>query len=208
MKSKLLIGLLVTLSMSACNPRKAVIRDELRVIEKTSKDTTQTKFVQESAGIFARILFEKQGIQRTKLSRSHWAMACDRNATVIATYVAFLKALEKQLPDELPAVVTYESMISKAGKAKIVEYNVAQTEIMMGNSIKNISLFGDPSADAEVEGVLRRLREKHGASATGKKILDSLDMEHQQGLQDQAKGIKPWESPRRPGAGGSNETVD
>ncbi len=33
MKSKLLIGMFVALVLSACNSRKAVIRDELRVIE-------------------------------------------------------------------------------------------------------------------------------------------------------------------------------
>ena len=197
MKSKLFI-LLVALGLSACEQKNAAIQDELRLIEKTSKDTSQTKYIRESAGTFADILSAKQEIPDAKWSRAHWAMSCDRNPTVIATYVAFLKALEKQLPNELPEVETYEAMKDKAGSAKFIEYNVGQTAIMMSNSIQDITLFGDPTADAEVEGILRRLREKHGASETGKKILDFLNMIHGQGLTARSWGIKPWESPRRP----------
>ncbi len=38
----------------------------------------------------------------------------------------------------------------------------------MSDSIQNVFLFGDPAAHAEVEEVLKRLEEKHGASETGK----------------------------------------
>lgn len=198
MKSKLSIAVIAALVFTACDQKNAAIRDELRLIEKTSKDASQTKYIKESAGIFADILFGNQETRRAKLSRAHWAMSCDRNPTVIATYVAFLKALEKQLPNELPSVETYEAMKDKAGSAKLISYNVGQTAIMMSNSIRNITLFDDPTADTEVEGVLRRLREKHGASETGKKILDFLNIVHQQGLTARSSGTKPWESPRRP----------
>jgi hypothetical protein len=198
MKSKLLCAMLAALFLTTCEQKNAAIRDELRVIEKTSKDTTQTKCIQESAGTFADILSGKQGISDDKRSRAHWAMACDRNPTVISTYVAFLKALEKQIPDKLPSVETYEAMEVKLGKERIIEYNVARTVSMMSSSIKNISLYGNAAADAEIDEILRQLNAKHGASETGKKILEFLNIVHEQGIGNRAKGIKPWESPRRP----------
>lgn len=89
-------------------------------------------------------------------------------------------------------------MKAKAGKAKVVEYNIGQIVIVMSNSIRNITLYNDPSADAEVQGVLKRLQEKHGTSETGKEILAFLKIVHEQGLGDRANGIKPWALPRRP----------
>ncbi len=198
MKSHLLSILLVALGLSACERKTAAIQNELRVIEKTAKDTTQTHYIRESAETFTDILTRKQRIPDSKRSRAHWAMACDRNATVIATYMAFLKALEKQIPDELPAVETYEAMSKRLGKATIIEYNVAQTVFMMSSSIKNISLYGDPSADLEVKEILKRLQDKHSTSETGKIILERFNIERQQGLTARSWGIKPWESPRRP----------
>jgi hypothetical protein len=198
MRSKLLFGLLVALILSSCNPKSAVIQDELRLIEKTAKDTSQTKYIRDSAAIFSEILTEKQEISRTKLSRAHWAMVCDPNPAVITTYVAFLKALEKQIPDKLPSVEIYEAMHDKVGRSEIVEYNVGQTAIMMSNSIQNISLYGNALADVEVEGVLKRLTEKLGTSETGKKILEFLNMVHGQGLEERKSEHKPWKSPRRP----------
>ncbi len=198
MNSKLLIGLLAALVFSGCDTKNAAIQNELKIIEKTTKDTSQTKHIRESAGIFSEILSEKQKISRTKLSRAHWAMVCDPNPTVIATYVAFLKAVEKQMSEKLPSVEEYEAMKSKLQRSEIVEYSVAQTVSMMSSSINNISLCGDPTADAEVEGVLKRIQKKHGASKTGKIILERINMEYQQGLNEQKRGIKPWEDSRRP----------
>lgn len=198
MKSKALITMFATLFFSACEKKNTVIKNELQITEKTAKDTTQTKYIRESAQTFTDILSEKPQLADTKSSRAHWAMVCDRNPTVIATYVFFLKALEKKLPDKLPSVEAYEAMAAKLGNAKIIEYNVAQTVSTMSSSIKNISLYGDPSADVEVEGVLRRLKEKHSASETGRMILERLSIEREQGITARSWGIKPWESPRRP----------
>lgn len=198
MKSNAIIVILTALAFSACEQKNLAIQNELSVIEKTAKDATQTNYIRESARTFADILSEKQGITDSKLGRAHYEMARSRNETTIATYVAFLKALEKKIPDILPEVDAYEGMKDKAGKATIIEYNVAKTIIIMSNSIGNISLYSDPTADAELEEVLKRLNEKHGNSETGKKILKLFNMEHENGLQDREKGIKPWESPRKP----------
>lgn len=198
MKPKLIFGMFVALVLSACERKTAAIQTELTLIEKTAQDTSQTEYVRESSKTFTDILLEKQEFPDTKLRRAQWEMSRSRNATTISTYVAFLKAVEKQLPNKLPSVATYEAMKAKIGKAKIVEYNVAQTVFMLSNSIRNISLYGDPVADAEVEGVLQRLKEKHGTSETGKKILERLNIEREQGLGDRARGTKPWDSPRKP----------
>ncbi len=167
--SKLQIVILTALVLNACDSKTASIQSELKTIEKTAQDPTQTQYVRESASIFSDILSEKKGVLNSKLGRAHWSMVCDRSATAIATYLAFLKALEKQLPDELPSVETYLDMRSKAGNSKIIEKNVGQTQIMMSNSIKNISLYGDSTADAEVEGVLKRLKEGAAPLRPGKK---------------------------------------
>jgi hypothetical protein len=198
MKLKPLILMLVALGLSACNKKNTAIQNELKILEKTAKDTSQTKYIRESAGTFAEFLSEKQEISQTKLSRAHWAMACDPDPTVIVTYVAFLKALEKQIPEKLPSVEAHEVMKSKVGRSEIVEYTLAQTVFMMSSSIKNISHYGDPAADAEVDRVLKRIKEKHGTSKTGQIIMERLNMERQQGLNEQKRGIKPWQSPRRP----------
>lgn len=113
MKTKLLFALLVTLLLSGCDQKTAAIRTELRLIEKTAKDANQLDFVREGAGVFANILSEKQGILRRELFRADWQMASSRNATTITTYVAFLKALEKKIPEKLPSVETYLAMKKK-----------------------------------------------------------------------------------------------
>lgn len=118
MKTKLLFTLLITLFLSACNPKTAAIRNELRLIQKTAKDNSQPEFVRESAGVFANILSEKQGTPRSELMRSHWHMVAARNTTTIATYVAFLQAIEKKLPDKLPPVEIYESMKKKRDRRR------------------------------------------------------------------------------------------
>jgi hypothetical protein len=66
---------------------------------------------------------------------------------------------------------------------------------MLGESIKEISLYDDPTAEVEIEGVLKRFRQQHGTSETGRKILEFLNMVREQGLQARSRGIKPWESP-------------
>jgi hypothetical protein len=196
MKTKHLSALLVTLLLSGCDQKTAVIRTELRLIEKTAKDTTQREAVRKSAEIFADILSEKQEMPRTDWSFAHMGMMGSRNPTTITTYVAFLKALEKKLPDQLPSADTYQAMEDKAGRAKFIEYNVAKTVLMMSNSIRNITLYNDPSADAEVEGVLKRMTEKYGTLGAGQKILDLLNTVHDHGLNERSRGIKPWESPK------------
>jgi hypothetical protein len=207
MKSKLFFTLLITLLLSGCDQKNAVIRDELRLIEKTSKDANQFDFVRESAGRFADILSEKPGIRQRQVFRAHWQMNSCRNEATIAAYVAFLKALEKKVPEILPSVEVYESMNNKAGASDIIEYTLGQTAIMMSNSIRNITLYNDPAADAEVEGVLRSLREKHGTTETGKKILEFLNMVHGQALTDRSGSSKPWESPSRARPGDVGETT-
>ncbi len=200
MKSKLLFGVLVAFVVNACEKKISAVQTETTLFEKTSKDTTQTEYVRKGASVFMGIISKKPGISREELRVSHVAMVCSRNPITITTYVAFLKKLEEQLPDELPAAEIYASMKSRAGTATMIEYNVAQTVIMMSNSIENISLYGDPTADREVEGVLKRLKEKHGTSETGTKILEFLNIVHTQGLEARGRGIKPWESPGRSGS--------
>jgi len=197
MKTKLLLAMLVTFLLSGCNPKTAAIKNELRLIEKTAKDTKQVDFIRESAEVFANVLSEEQGILRRKLFTAHWDMVCSRNATTIATYVAFLKAIEKKLPDQLPPVEVYEAMKNKAGSSEVVLYNLGQTVIMMSNSIQSITLYNDPAAAAEVEGVLKRLKQKYGTSETSEKIMELLNTVHGHGLQSRARGNKPWESPRK-----------
>jgi len=209
MKTKLLFALLVTLVLSGCDRKTAAIRTELRLIEKTAKDASQFDFVREGAGYFSDILSEKPGILQDQVFRVHWQMISCRNATTINTYVAFLKALEKKIPDQLPSVEVYQTLEDKAGASTIIEYTLGQTAIMMSNSIQNITLYNDPAADAEVEGILRRLKDKHGASETGKKLLEFFNMVHGQSLTSRAGGNKPWESSRRarPGDVGKIEEV-
>jgi len=134
MKTKLIFAMLVTLLPSACNPKTAAIKNELRLIEKTAKDTNQTEFVRESAGVFANILSEEQGMLRRGLFTAHWDMVSSRNATAIATQVAFLKAIEKKLPDQFPPVETYQAMKNKAGSAEIIEYHLGQTVIPLSQT--------------------------------------------------------------------------
>jgi hypothetical protein len=198
MKTKLLFTLPVTLFLYGCDQKTSAIRPELRLIDQTVKDTSQKEFVRESAEVFAKILSEKQGATRHELMKAHWDMVLSRNETTIATYVAFLKAIEKKLPDHLPPVETYEAMKNKAGSSKILEYNLGQNVIMMSNSIQNITLYNDPQADAEVEGVLKRLKEKYISSETLEKILGFLNMVHGQALESRAGKSKPWESSRIP----------
>lgn len=212
MKTKLLITLLITLSLSCCERQKTVVPPEIQVIQKTSKDANQFDFVRESAGRFSDILSEKPGIRQRQVFRAHWQMISCRNEATIAAYVAFLKTLEKKVPGTLPPLEAYLEMKKNAGASEVIEYTLGQTVIMMSNSIQNITLYNDPSADAEVEGVLRRLKEKHGASDTGKKILELLNTVHGYGIKEREMGIKPWESHRRaqPGDVGelTFETVD
>lgn len=211
MKPKLLFILLITFFLSGCDRENAVVPPELQIIQETSRDTNLFDFVRESAGRFSDLLFEKPGISRRQMFRAHWQMNSERNEATITTYVAFLKALEKKVPDNLPSVEIYVAMENKAGASEIIEYTLGQTVIMMSNSIQNITLYNDPSADAEVEGVLRRFSEKHGASDTGKKILELLNTVHGYGIKEREMGIKPWESHRRaqPGdVGDVNEAVE
>lgn len=199
MKSELLQVLLVTLLLNCCDREAAVVPEELRVIEKTSKDTNQKEFVRESAAVFAKIISEKQGnTSQDDMFRAHWNMVLSRNETTIATCIVFLKAIEKKLPDQLPSAEVYQAMEDKAGSSKIVEYNLGQTVIMMSISIKNLTLYNDPLADAEVEGVLKRLKEKYAPSETLEIILKFLTMVHGQALESRAGGNKPWESSRIP----------
>ncbi len=199
MKTKVQIVILTALVLNACDSKIASIQSELKTIEMTAKDTTQTRYVRESAHTFSEILSEKKGVSDSKLRSAHWSMVFDRGATSIATYVAFLKAIEKQLPDQLPTAEQYQIMDAKIGKSEVIEYDVAGFVFMLASSIKNISHYGDAAADQEVEGVLKRLAEKYGASETGKIILKRLRIEREQGLEGRADGIKPWESPMRPG---------
>lgn len=174
------------------------IRTELLLIQRTTNDKTQPDYIRESAVTFERILREESDISWDDWSTAHNDMMEQKNETTISTYVSFLKALEKKLPDKLPPIETYEAMKSETGKADIIEFNVARTILMIGSSIKDISLYGDPAADAEIEGILQRSKEKYGSTETGEKILEYLNMVHGQGLQARAEGIKPWETPRRP----------
>ncbi len=195
MYTRPLATVLVALTLSACEQKAAPNIVKFPKIEATAKDVSQSENIRESAGVFLKILSGQQGITSKNLTIAHQRMVRSRNTTTILTYVEFLKELEKKLPSTLPPAETYLSFKDEAGQATIVEYNVAQTVIMMSNCIENISLYGDPSADSEIEGVLKRLKEKHGTSETGKRILEFLNMVRGQGLEDRARGIKPWESP-------------
>jgi hypothetical protein len=224
MKSKPLIFILAALALSGCGKKHTenrirpideknketrnelrpieekhkAIRNELLLIQRTTNDTTQQDYIRESAVVFEKILREENNISKSDWTTAHNDMKEQRNETTISTYVSFLKALEKKLPDKLPQVEIYEALDAKAGKAKIIDYNVAQTVIMMSNSIQDITLYNDPTADKEVEKILNQLKEKYGISETGNKILEFLNMVHGQCLEDRAEGIKPWETPRRP----------
>lgn len=174
------------------------IRNELILIQRTTNDKTQPDYIRESAVTFERILREESDISKRDWSTAHNDMKEQKNETTISTYVSFLKALEKKLPDKLPPVETYQAMENKAGKADIIEFNVARTILMIGRSIKDISLYGDPAADTEIDGILQRFKEKYGSSETGEKILEYLSMEHEQGLEERKSEHKPWHTPRRP----------
>ncbi len=198
MQSKLIILTVAILAVISCEKKSAVAPSKFEVFAKIAKDDNQPEYIRGSAMTFDEILSEKQGLPSSKLSDAHWEMVQLRNESTIACYLEFLKALEKRIPDTLPAVETYLAMKAKAGNSIIIEYNMAQTVIMMSNSIRNITLYNDSNTDAEVEGVLKRLKEKHGTSETGKEILGFLKIVHEQGLGDRANGIKPWALPRRP----------
>ena len=198
MKSKPLIVILVALALSGCEGKHKAIRNELLLIQRTTNDTTQPEYIRESAVTFEKILGEENDISWDDWITAHNDMKEQKNETTISTYVSFLKALEKKLPDKLPPIETYQAMKSKTGKADIIEFNVATTILTIGSSIKDISLYGDPAADAEIEGILQRFKDRHGASATGAKILEYLSMEHGQGLDERKSEHKPWHTPRRP----------
>ncbi len=114
MKTKLLFTLLITLSLGGCDRQNAVVPPELQLIQKTSKDANQFDFVRESAGRFSDLLSEKPGISRRQMFRAHWQMNSEPNEATITTYVAFLKALEKKVPDNLPPLEAYLEMKKKA----------------------------------------------------------------------------------------------
>lgn len=174
------------------------IRNELLLIQRTANDKTQPDYIRESAVTFGRILREESDISKRDWSTAHNDMMEQKNEPTISTYVSFLKALEKKLPDKLPPVETYQAMEDKAGKADIIEHNVAQTVMMMSNSLQDITRYDDLTADKEVEGVLKRLSEKYGISETGTKILEILNMVHGHGLDERKSEHKPWHTPRRP----------
>ena len=174
------------------------IRNELLLIQRTTNDPTQPDYIRESAVIFEKILREEDDISVRNWITATVDMKEQKNETTISTYVSFLKALEKKLPNKLPPVEAFQEMKDKAVKADIIESNVAEIISLIGASIKDISLYGDPSADAEIKEILQRFKERHGSTETGAKILEYLSMEHGQGLQARAEGIKPWETPRRP----------
>jgi predicted house-cleaning noncanonical NTP pyrophosphatase (MazG superfamily) len=226
MKSKSLIVILAALALSGCEEKHKenqnelrpiakkhkeargelrpmeekhkAIRNELILIQRTTNDTKQPDYIRESAVIFEKILREENDISIRDWIKAIVDMKEQNNETTISTYVSFLKALEKKLPDKLPPVEAYQAMEDKEGKADIIEFNVARTILMIGSSIKDISLYGDPAADAEIEGILQRFKERYDSSEAGAKILEYFNMEHGQGIQARAEGIKPWESPRRP----------
>jgi hypothetical protein len=178
--------------------RHKAIRNELLFIQRTTNDTTQPDYIRESAVTFEKILGEENDISWDDWSTAHNDMMEQKNETTISTYVSFLKALEKKLPDKLPPIETYQAMKSKTGKADIVEHNVAQAVMMMSNSLQDITRYDDPTADKEVEGVLKRLSEKYGISETGNKILELLNMVHGHGIDERKSEHKPWHTPRRP----------
>ena len=198
MKSKPLIVILVALALSGCEEKHKAIRNELLLIQRTTNDTTQPDYIRESAVTFEKILGEENDISWDDWSIAHNDMMEQKNETTISTYVSFLKALEKKLPDKLPPIETYQAMKSKTGKADIIEFNVARTTLMIGGSIKDISLYGDPAADAEIEGILQRFKDRYGSFETGAKIFEYLNMVHGQGLEDRKSEHKPWHTPRRP----------
>lgn len=226
MKSKPLIVIIAALTLSGCEKKHTenrnelspidekhkeirnelrpieekhkAIRNELVLIQRTRNDTTQADYIRESAFVFEKILREENNISTRDWTTATGDMLEQKNETTISTYVSFLKALEKKLPDKLPAVETYQAMKDKAVKAEIVESNVAETISLIGESMKDISLYGDPAADAEIEGILQRFKERYGFSETGAKILEFLNMVHGQGLEDRKSEHKPWQTPRRP----------
>jgi hypothetical protein len=226
MKSKPLIVILAALALSGCEKKhtenrnelspidekhKATrnelrpieekhkpIRNELLLIQRTTNDTTQPDYIRESAVIFEKILRDENDISKNDWILAQVDMLEQNNETTISTYVSFLKALEKKLPNMLPPVETYQAMKDKEVQADTIEFNVARTIYMIGASIKNIDLYGDPAADAEIEGILQRFKDRHGASATGAKILEYLSMEHGQGLEERKSEHKRWHTPRRP----------
>jgi len=197
MKSKLLICILVACHFSACEKKNAVIQNELHIIERTVKDSSQPESIQKSAATFEKILKQENDVLKTDWIGAKWQIMEIRNKATISTHVAFLKALEKTFPNKLPLPEQYDSQMEYiSSKAQIIELNVAWTVVMMSECIKEIPLYNDPVADEEVSGVLRRLNEKHGASDTGKKVIEFLNMVHEQGFRNRASGIKPWESPK------------
>jgi uncharacterized protein (UPF0147 family) len=191
--------MLVAFVLSACEKKNAAIQNELRLIEKTVKDTTQPESIQKSAATFEKILKQENNVLKTDWIGAKWQIMELRNKTTISTHVAFLKALEKMIPNELPSPEQYDSQMDYISRrAEIIESNVSWSVVMMSECIKEIPLYNDPIADEEVSGVLKRLNEKHSNSETGKKILEFLNMVHEQGFRNRARGIKPWESPKTP----------
>ena len=198
MKSKPLIVILAALALSDCEEKHKEIRNELRLIERTTKDPTQPDYIRESAVVFEKILRGENDIYIRDWITATVDMKEQKNETTISTYLSFLKALEKKLPDKLPPAKTYQAMEDQAGKVDIIEFNVARTVYLIGASIQDIDLYGDPAADAEIEGILQRFKERHGSTETGAKILEYFNMVHGQGLEDRKSEHKPWHTPRRP----------
>ncbi len=198
MKSKFLTLIFAALFLSDCEKKSTVLPSNFPMIEKTVKDTTLPDYIRGSAATFDEVLSEKQGVTRSRLSDAHWEMVQFRDTKTIASYVEFLKSLEKKLPERLPEVEIYEAMSSKAGKAKFIEYNVAQIVLMMSNSIQNITLYDDRNCDLEIKGILNRLNEKYKSSEAGKIVLELLNTVHSHGLEQRMRGTKPWELPRKP----------
>lgn len=198
MKSKLLIIILSALALSDCEKKNAENPSKFPIIEKTAKDATQPDYIRESANIFEQILKEDKKVLKTDWIQASYDLLKIRNNSTIATYVEFLKSLERKLPDELPTIEKYNLSKELTSKSEFIEFNVARTILLMGESIKDISVYGDLVADNEIETILKRFKKKYGSSETGKKIMAYFIIVHEQGLEERATETKPWETPRRP----------
>ncbi len=192
-----MILLLTAFALSDCEKKSTEISSKFPIIEKTAKDSTQPDYIRESAKIFEEILKGEKKVSKTEWIQASYDLTKIRNDSTISTYVEFLKSLENKVPQNLPTLKEYEAMKESSDRSEKIDNTISRVITLIGESIKDISLYNDPAADAEIAGILKRLNEKHGDSETGKKIMEFLNLVHGQGMTARSWGIKPWETPRR-----------
>jgi hypothetical protein len=195
MKIKPIFAFYIAIPLANCGQKKPTIEKKAPIIERTTRDDTKIEHIRRSAETFKKILDGENNVSHNDWIRAHLSMMRVRNEATISTFVEFLKSLEYKIPKDLPQLEEYEAIQERNDKLETIENNLVWTISMMAESIKEISLYDDPAADVEIEGILKRFKEKHGNSETGKKILDFFNIVHEQGLEERSSGTKPWESP-------------